>query len=216
MSCPAPDGNNFCGWSDNRILTGWVYPSFFGEVIGFMWNVGQNDFRVDDPLEPCTSDTCFPYPYIDAAMFTYNVDAVSDLVYVSRPYIWSPDKAWLYSFTSSPGFSTLHALVGIAAFSGGGRDYPTLNFGIGDYTAHWNMFGRIEGKDSPASNTWGDYLRVRVYTKDIGDPPETCPLWIGTGYGQWGATTPTSNGIIPLYYIFGADTPGFESSCPLG
>ena len=220
MSCPAPDGNNFCGRTDNKIRTGWVHPNGYDNIIGFMWNVGQNSFRPDYSFEPCTPETCFAFPYINAAVFLDDADpATDDLVYISRPYIWSDQTAWLYSFTSPAGINSPFPPIGIAAFSGGGtQDFPAINFGVAngndlEHGPNWKMFGRLEGTDAPSSNAWGDYLRVRPYTMTAGGGALKCPLWIGSGYGQWGATG-SGNEIHPLFYIYGVELPSMSRACP--
>ena len=49
--CPGPDGSNWCGRTDSRMLAGWVANG----TIGFMWNAKQG--------------VSFPYPYIEGAEF---------------------------------------------------------------------------------------------------------------------------------------------------
>jgi hypothetical protein len=226
MHCPARDGNDFCGRSDDRILTGWVHQSAFDYYIGFMWNVAENPFppsRLIGSFEDdCTPQTCFAYPYINAAVFLDDPDpATDDLRYVARPYIWSDQKAWQYAFTSPirPRGDLVYTWVGIAAFSGGGPDdFPAINFGVADafdleHGPNWKMFGRLEGTAAPSSNTWGDYLRVRPYIMTEEGETLKCPYWIGSGYIQRGPTG-TGNEMIPLWYTYGVEIPRMSSACP--
>lgn len=198
MTCPSPDGKNWCQWSDNRITSGWIW----NNLIGFFWNVAQGgDFR---------------YPYVDAATFRS-----TDLSYVDRPLIWSSNHAWMYA-ASSPDARGL----GIAAYFGGGVQssgyYPTINIMIADDSVSccptapyrtWFVASSTDGggfvcSDGSSTNTacpagttatgrWGDYIRIRpLYI-------ESSNHWIGTGFVD------ISNGnFVNRFFVFGDDRDG--------
>jgi hypothetical protein len=176
MSCPGPDRNNWCARSDSRITSGWIKDG----TVGFLWNViGGNGFR---------------YPYIDAATFNLNA-----MVYVGRPYLWSQSHAWMYGDVS-PNQQGL----GLAAFYGGGRYYPSLAAAAEQTTngnpSSWRMQNIMSGSDGPAPNPetgesgWGDFVRVKPYS-GIG------PLWIASGYTLQGGSN--AEFIVPFVFVFG-------------
>jgi hypothetical protein len=176
MSCPGPDHNNWCARSDSRITSGWVKDG----IVGFLWNViSGNGFR---------------YPYIDAATF-----GVNSMAYIGRPYLWSQSHAWMYG-DSSPNQQGL----GLSAFYGGGRFYPSLG-AAAEYTtsgnpANWHMQNIMSGTSGPAPNAetgesgWGDFVRVKPYSG-------AGPLWIASGFTLEGGST--AEFIIPFVFVFG-------------
>jgi hypothetical protein len=152
--CAAPDGNNWCARSDNRVLNGWIW----NDIVGFFWNAAND------------TQHGFPYPYVNAATF----ETRNDLAYRSSPIIWNRDVAWVYPY-ASPNSRGL----GIAAFFGGGGYYPTQNVMIADSSVSccptppyhtWYI-----ASSTNAINEWGDYIRVRPYTGSTFH-------WVGTGY----------------------------------
>ena len=141
MSCIAPDGKDWCGRTDNRILDGWISHG----TVGFIWMAAKGNG--------------FPWPYLNAAEFTVN-----DMMYLGRPYLWSQESGWMYGFVAPNGNQD----VGIVAFAGGGNLYPSTEVGINTNTASglqtpWEMKMVLNGTKSPSSNKWGDFLRVRPF-----------------------------------------------------
>jgi hypothetical protein len=141
MSCIAPDGKDWCGRTDNRILDGWISHG----TVGFIWMAAKGNG--------------FPWPYLNAAEFRVN-----DMMYLGRPYLWSQESAWMYGFVAP----NTNQDVGIVAFAGGGNLYPSTEVGINTNTASglqtpWEMKMVLNGTKSPSSNKWGDFLRVRPF-----------------------------------------------------
>jgi len=170
MTCPGPDGHDWCGASDTRITNGWV----LGSKIGFFWNV--------------PSGNRFPYPYINAATFDKR-----DLTYLSRPYIWSPNHAWLYA-AASPSTDQL----GIVAFYGGGSFYPSIAAGLRDDSFDsgrgWNMHSIVRGSNGPQTNEWGDFIQVSPYS-GVG------PIFVASGFTLRGGDTESH--LLNSYFMFG-------------
>jgi hypothetical protein len=143
MSCNnGPDGKDWCGRADTRILNGWISK----DTIGFLWIAAQGNG--------------FPWPYLNAAEFKIN----NDMTYSGRPYLWSSDKAWMYGFVS-PNMDGDLAIVA----SVGGRDlYPSMAVGINDNSngsrSPWDMKIAINGTSGPSDNKWGDYFRIRPFS----------------------------------------------------
>ena len=82
--CPGPDKINWCARGMSKITGGWIA----NDTVGFLWNAEKGGNS--------TNGATFSWPYIDAPTFK-----ISDsLKYQSRPYIWSPDFAWMYGFAS--------------------------------------------------------------------------------------------------------------------
>lgn len=191
MHCTSPDTHNWCAYSDNRVLGGWIQNG----VLGFMWNVGEGNG--------------FNYPYINMATF----NEATDLSYLERPLVWNNDYAWMYGY-ASPNSRGL----GLAAYWGGGSYYPILNVAIADNFVPnpppWQMNWVASGANAPAYERWGDYIRVRPINGD-----ESCSLWIGSGYilkGDSGAPKGyPSDSVLPYYYIFGREADQ-KSSCLQG
>ena len=136
MSCPGPDGINWCARSDSRILSGWINK---GEI-GFAWNVKQGG--------------SFPYPYVHVVVFKE-----SGLIYKSNPVLWSQKIAWMY-----PSFSPdSSGNIGFVAYYGGGSYYPSIavgiiNPGIG-VPPPYPAYSIVSGKNG--ADKWGDYDRTR-------------------------------------------------------
>jgi hypothetical protein len=136
MSCPGPDGINWCARSDSRILTGWINN---GEI-GFAWNVKQGG--------------SFTYPYVHVVVFKE-----AGLTYKSNPVLWSSNIAWMYPFFS-PDFS---GNIGFVAYYGGGSYYPSIAAGIINPATGtpppYPAYSIVLGKNG--ADRWGDYDRTR-------------------------------------------------------
>ena len=182
MKCLSPGGFNWCARADYRMLGGHYQndsSSGGNGTITFFWNAGQGGD--------------FPFPHIDAAKFR-----TSDMAYVGRPLLWSPEHAWLYGFVH-PDLKD-NRKVGITAFAGSGRiPYPTIAIGTNNMkggigASPWNIQPAITGTNAPGNNKWGDYLRIRPYSGSGQD-------WISSGYILKGGIS--ANKIQPFYLVFG-------------
>ncbi len=162
MSCPGPDGFNWCARSDDRILSGWVARG----VIGFVWNVAQGGG--------------FSWPYVEAATFDEATKA-----YRGRPLVWSPSNAWMYPAVHPNARGDL----GVLAFWGSGTVHPSAAMAISDaYSGApppWTFYSATQGSNGPSDNQWGDYARVRPF-RGAGT------LWAASGYTLSGGTTGAS------------------------
>lgn len=143
ISCNnGPDGKDWCGRSDTRILNGWITH----DTIGFIWIAAQGNG--------------FPWPYLNAAEFKIS----NGMTYFGRPYLWSSDKAWMYGFVSPNAYGDL----GIVASVGGRNLYPSVAVGVNDKSneshSPWDMKILINGTNGPSENRWGDYLRIRPFS----------------------------------------------------
>ena len=138
--CPGPDGLNWCGRTDGRILTGWISNG----VIGFMWNASQGSGALGD----------FPYPYVHVARF----DA-STLALIDEPIIWNASGAWIYPAVA---VNERGDIAGTLYF-GGGAYFPIMTALIMDDLSPapppWEVYG-VEGSIAGAAE-WGDYYSSR-------------------------------------------------------
>lgn len=158
MVATSPDGTNFAGDADNRILA--AYRSN-GEL-GFMYVSAQNGGT-------------FPYPYVDVGKYRE-----SDRGYVTTEHIWSSTCAFLYPSVHTNDRGDKGGTIA----SGGGEVYPRSSAFIVDaFNNH--SFSPLEnvvfaqGTNGPSSNRWGDYLTCR---KNWLQPQS----WSGTGYVMTG------------------------------
>jgi len=154
--CPGPDGLNWCGRADGRILTGWKN----GGEIGFMWNAAQGDGDLGT----------FPFPYVHVARFT----ATTTPALIDEPIIWNNNGAWIYPAVA------VNDNGGIAGtlYFGGGTEFPTMTALIlDDLTSAapppWEVYG-VVASESGTDRLWGDYFSSRRRP----DWPNT---WVITG-----------------------------------
>lgn len=222
MSCPGPDGYNWCSRSDDRITNGWTSAGY----VGFFWNALQGTTSYCSALEyeglfpfnpysiscPYYHSDNFPYPYVDGAVF----DLSDDLKYVAKPVIWSPDHAWSYG-SASPNVN----LLGMAAFYGGGKYYPGENVAIQavkdpsssePLSSGWSFSAVADSSGGPKDSLWGDYIRVRPYAEP--DDPSN-HLWIASAFTyNTNDPSPGRDSVRTYYVIFGreADAPAKDLS----
>jgi hypothetical protein len=190
--CPGPDKINWCARAMSKITGGWIQ----NDTVGFLWNADKGGISAHGAT--------FPYPYINAATFKVN----SDMKYQGRPYIWSPNFAWLYGFASPNNRGD----VAVSAVFGGGKYYPSMAAGIynnQNVSGHpWNMIKLVNGTNGPSATQspfeWGDYLRVRPFS-GVG------PTWIASGWTLQGGVQDLN--VEPRYFIFGkaSDVPITEN-----
>jgi hypothetical protein len=151
-ACAGPDGRNWCGRSDDRVLAGWVAEG----VLGFLWNASQ--------------DAAHPYPYVRAIRLDEATGAVID-----EPDLWSAATAWLWP---SVGVNARGHIAG-TVFFGGGAFHPSLGaFVLDDLSAPpppWEVYELVAGTSGPATDDWGDFLCTRRAS------PEGSS-WVATGF----------------------------------
>jgi len=155
--CPGPDGRDWCGRYDDRIMAGWVANS----VIGFMWNVAEGG--------------SFPYPYTRIARFNESNRSLID-----EPIIWNQEFAWAYP---SVGVNARGHIAG-TIFWGGGNSHPSTAAWIsddvnGDRLQPLEVYFVTAGTDGPIENKWGDYLRSRPHHP-------VSNTWIATAFALQG------------------------------
>jgi hypothetical protein len=153
----SPDGTNWAGRMDSRILGGWVANG----VIGFTWGAKQ--------------DSSFPYPYTIIARFNQSTRAL-----ISQNVIWNNEFAWLMPTVSVNASGNLAGLISY----GGGSFYPGANIWIvDDVQSSFSpvaLYGAAQSNHGPNRNRWGDYHTVHPHK----DNPNT---WVaGTYYLQGG------------------------------
>jgi Putative peptidoglycan binding domain len=181
--CPSI-GGNWCGRADYRITSGWIQRGPIGNVIGFLWNANSGGIT--------EHGATFKWPYINAATFR-----ASDLNYIGRPYVWSPNFAWLYGFASPHDNGDLAIM---AYFGDGQTIFPSLAAGVirNNVTASpWNLVNVKSSTNVPAENKWGDYIRVRPDTFAT----DGALAWAAAGFTLQGGSS--GQFIQPLYFTFG-------------
>lgn len=137
-SCPAADGTNACGRSDDRILAGYVANG----VIGFLWNAAQGG--------------SYPYPYIEYSRFNEG-----DRTLIDQDPIWNPDFAWFYPSVS---VNERGHLGGTLFVSGGTIQHSCVAWIRDELTANQlDAFVAVASSDGPARNEMGDYLSTRPH-----------------------------------------------------
>jgi len=187
--CPTGINNssNWCQKAESPLnMNGWVS----GDTIGFIWNAAQGGKSVHNAT--------FMWPYINGAIF----NITSNMKYIERPYVWSPDFAWLDGYV----MPNKNGDLGIIAFFGGGIDNPpSLAVGIhkalsNNYNSttnsgkFWQMIPLVKGSHSPNELKWGDYIRLRNYDNSSN-------LWAASGYTLQGGD---SKKFVELrYFVFG-------------
>ena len=141
LMCPGPDGLNWCGRADGRILTGWISNG----VIGFMWNAAQGRGALGT----------FPYPYVHVARFNAGTKALID-----EPIIWNEGGAFIYPAVT---VNDRGDIAGTLYF-GGGIYFPIMTALIMDDLSPapppWEVYGFV-GSDAGTNGLWGDYYSSR-------------------------------------------------------
>jgi len=133
--CPGPDGRDWCGDSDDRVLGAWVARG----VLGFMWNAPQ--------------DRTHPYPYVRGVRVDETTGRVLD-----QPEMSSTAYALQYP---GVGVNDRGDVAGVVAFGGGSRVPGIAIFSWNDTASGWNVEEVVEGTSGPVENRWGDFFCVR-------------------------------------------------------
>lgn len=184
-TCLGPDGNDWCGRGQSKIRSGFITKN----IIGFLWEADKGG--------KSANNATFTYPYVDAATFKIN----NNISYIGRPYLWSPDFAWMYAFASPD----KNGNVAIESFFGGGDFNPSLSVGIGNNfngsSLPWNMKQLVNSTNGPTpflpfvtrTDLWGDFIRMRPFNGDG-------PGWIGSGWTLQGGSQMIN--LQPRYFEF--------------
>jgi hypothetical protein len=139
--CPGPDGRDWCGRSDSRILGA----ALSNTGLGFMWSASQGG--------------AFPFPYVDVARVDPN-----SLTLIDQPIIFNRDFAFSYPAASPNGRGDL----GLSLFAGGGPLFPTHVLGfVDDISPDGLLLATVASTQGPnSSGDWGDYVTVRSHAPD--------------------------------------------------
>jgi hypothetical protein len=133
--CPGPDGRNWCGRSDDRILAGWRARG----MLGFMWNASQ--------------DGAHAYPYVRVVRIDEGTHTLID-----EPDITSSDRAWQFPAVAIDARGDLGGVL----FVGGGSTFPAVAGLIFDDLSpalpSWELHELVAGNHGPDTNEWGDFL----------------------------------------------------------
>jgi hypothetical protein len=133
--CPGPDGRDWCGASDDRVLAAWVARG----VLGFLWNApaGHGHRR----------------PYVRGV----RLDEASGRL-LDRPVLASPSYAVQYP---SLGVNVDGDVAGVVAF-GGGALFPGIALiAWNEATQGFDFQEAVEGSAGPVQNRWGDFFCAR-------------------------------------------------------
>ena len=129
-SCAGPDGLNWCGRTDARIMTGWVAKG----IVGFMWNAPQGT----------SGFGAMVYPYVHVVRLVESTRALS-----SDLPIYSTNYAFIYP---SIGVNDRGDLGGVLYF-GGGTYYPTITAFIWDDIG--SQYYMVAASDAGTVDRWG-------------------------------------------------------------
>jgi hypothetical protein len=152
----SPDGTNWAGGADSRILGAYVANG----VVGAMWGARQGG--------------AFSYPYTIHARFNESTGAL-----ISQTPVWNGSFAWLYPTAS---VNAAHDLGGAVGY-GGGTYYPNTAIWTLDDIENslplGGVYAAIIAANGPSQNKWGDYLTVKPHNQY----PNT---WVAGIYGLAG------------------------------
>lgn len=175
-TCPGPDGRDWCGFSDGRMVGAFMRPRSDGpgNEIGFLWASAQQ------------ASLGYPWPYVRLALF-----AESGLSPISQYALYGSTFAVMFP-AAAP---NVRGALGLAFAVGGGSLYPSAALCI------WDIYGfacalPALGTHGPGQNRWGDYLAVR----------KRWPggyVFRGTGYVLVGGTG--GDNVHPYYFEFGRE-----------
>lgn len=186
MNAAGPDGTNFAGRADSRILGAWR--SGASGEIGFMWNADESDGSGDISAN-------FPFPYTKIVRIR-----TSDWSVRQERNIWNAGHAWLYP---SVNVSARGHIAGTIANGGGARHPRSYAWIVDDYNSpafpslnNFELHVFATGDDGPNSNTWGDYLTTRRMVP-YGN------TWVGTGFRLAGGGGNAS--VVPEFLWFGRE-----------
>ena len=163
MTATGPDGTDFAGTADDKILGAWVANG----VIGFMWNAAQGGG--------------FVFPHVQALRFTETNRSL-----LRQEQVFNNSYAYLYPSVHP---NDRGDLGGTMAW-GGGTVFPNALAWIADdfnngTIAPLENLTFATGSAGPAQNRWGDFFSTRI-TPPYGN------TWSGTGYVLGGAGGVTS------------------------
>lgn len=154
VSAPGPDGRDWAGFCDHRILGAWFYN---GEV-GFLYSSGPVAGR--------------PRGFVRASAFS----GFSRTLLFEQD-IWSNDFAVLYPAVSRNGRGD----KGVVLTIGGGAYHPStcamLVDGWATSFSNNTLHFLSQGSSGPGSNRWGDYIGVTLH-------PSYPNTWVAPAHSQ--------------------------------
>lgn len=161
MTAPGPDGLDWAGFADSRILAAFRA----GGELGFMWNSAQGG--------------SFPFPHVRVVTFLE-----SDRSLDGEGQIWNSNHAWLYPSVHTDDRGHLGGTIAW----GGGDWYPNASAWIADdfngvTIAPLENLTFAVGDSGPSVNRWGDYLTARRHVP-YGN------TWAGTAWVNIGGSAP--------------------------
>jgi hypothetical protein len=175
--CTGPDNNDWCKRGQSKIRGAFMT----NDVVAFLWDANKGGTTINNAT--------FTYPYVDAA--TFNIK--NDMTYVGRPYLWSPDFAWMYGFAAPDN----NGNVAMQAVYGGGDYHPSIAAGVANnFSADsfpWKVIQVVNGTNGPSADRWGDYITIRPINGEG-------PGWIGSGWTLYGGTE--NENVLPRYFKF--------------
>jgi hypothetical protein len=155
--CPTPDGRNWCGFDDGRMMSGWIQSTRQGRLVGFMWDASGSGGGTN------CNGTFASCPYVEAARVT--VQDPTDpptYTYFDRPFVWSGSTAFQYPAAAPNARGDL----GIVLTFSNTSNEPTINVGIDDdyhRCCGWDLAFVRASSQGPNVNRWGDYFAVAPY-----------------------------------------------------
>ncbi|KPJ48850.1 hypothetical protein AMJ40_06770 [candidate division TA06 bacterium DG_26] len=177
-TAPGPDGRDWLGYADGRVLGAWVSDAFEpGGALGFMWSASQGG--------------SYPCPYVHVARFR-----LSDRTLINEPIVWNPTFAFAYPSVNVNGRDHIAGSI----MYGGGPYYPSCGVFIwDDYSVTppgWEFHMAWQGNSGPYINRSGDYLSTRPchpYSN----------TWIATAFTLQGG--PNNSHARPRFLWFGRE-----------
>ncbi|HEU4752954.1 MAG TPA: hypothetical protein VFU47_07575, partial [Armatimonadota bacterium] len=133
-SSTTPDGFNWLGFADSRILGA----TLTGNELWFAWSAAPR---------PATGQT---QAYVEVARIS-----TSNWSLLGQPAIWNPNFAYAY-----PSLNTnTDGEVGVSISYGGGT--TQLSHAVGILTGTLKLVTTRTGSNGPSRGRWGDYLTIR-------------------------------------------------------
>ena len=157
---PQPDGRDWLGRSDPRVVAGWSAKAANNAYVGFGWNAAQDQLFGGK----------FPFPHVRVALLKRG--AGDKLSLAAQPHIWNPDFAFAYPAAAA----NTAGQVGISLSFGGGTEFPSHAVGVllpptDQASWRWKLAAVDRGTNGPDRNSWGDYLSCLSTGSD----------WVATG-----------------------------------
>ncbi len=136
-AAPGPDGGDWTGRADHRVLGGWSH----GDRAGFLWNCGPQSGRPQNYVRHCVVDT-------------------TDFTVAWEDDLYDGTSAVLY-----PAAATNHwGHVAVVVAIGGGNLYPTAGTVLYDDLEQGDTIRVFAtGTADPGQSEWSDYLTMQGF-----------------------------------------------------